>query len=222
MRLLAACGVFLIAVSAFSGCNISINAVQGSGIVVTDVRDVPDFDSIRLQTSMDVTVQIGDTTSLVVEGDDNLCELIRTEVSNTGTLTISKDKRFTSRSPVVVRITVPQLNDVEVSGSGDIVVEGLTGGSFTAEVHGSGDIVASGTATKINANVAGSGSVDLSDVKANVATATVSGSGDIYVCASEGVTATVSGSGDIEYSGHSGQNPEVTSVVSGSGDVSRR
>ncbi|MFK7819881.1 MAG: head GIN domain-containing protein [Planctomycetaceae bacterium] len=221
MRILAACGLFLMAVS-LSGCNIAINAVQGSGQLATDVRDVSEFQSIRLYTSVDVVVQVGESTTLEVEGDDNLCELISTEVSGDGWLTISSNKSFSTRNPITVRITTPSLENVELAGSGDITVEGLTGDRFDAQVSGSGDIIASGTADRIEAAVAGSGSIDMSELKAAVADATVSGSGDIIVCANKEVTATVSGSGEIEYSGHSGQKPDVSTTVNGSGDVSAR
>lgn len=189
--------------------------------MVTDVRDLPEFSKISLDGSTNVELQIGDEQSVEVDVDDNLVDVITTEVSD-GELTISSNESYSTSSGITVRITIAELQSVEVAGSGNVTASGLTGDSLSVTVLGSGDVVVTGTATKVTAHVTGSGDIDLTNLKAETVTADVTGSGDIDVTASGTIAATVSGSGDITYSGHSGGEPTVTSTVHGSGDVEKR
>ena len=189
--------------------------------MVTDVRDLPEFNKVALQGSPNVEVQIGEQQSVEVEVDDNLVDVITTEVSD-GELTISSNESYSTSSGITVRITIPQLESVQVAGSGNVTASGLAESSFSGIVSGSGDVVVTGTATSVTTHVTGSGDIDLSDLRAETVTAEVTGSGDIDVTASQTVAATVTGSGDITYSGHSGGEPTVTSTINGSGDVEKR
>ncbi len=196
-------------------------SVAGSGNMVTDIRDVPQFDRVLVEGSTDVTVSIGDTQSVEVDVDDNLVDIITTEVSD-GRLVVSSSQGYSSSGGVVVRITVPELNGVGITGSGDLTASGLRAKDFEASVAGSGDITVTGETATVTARVAGSGTIDASKLHSTEAVAKIAGSGDIYVCASSKVTAKIAGSGDIAYSGHSGMEPEVSTSVAGSGDVTKR
>lgn len=217
MRLLLGCFLFSI-VGLASGCHVAFDSIQGSGIKVTDIRAVADFTKLSVSNSADVIVQIGDEQSVEVDIDDNLVDVITTEVSN-GRLSISSNQSYSTNVGLQVRITVPRLEAVSISGSGDVTVTGLSNDEFKASITGSGDIKAAGTATAVEAKVTGSGTVDLAELHAETAEAKVTGSGDIYVCASKDVSARVTGSGDISYAGHSDLNPAVSSSVTGSGNV---
>jgi Putative auto-transporter adhesin, head GIN domain len=83
---------------------------------------------------------------------------------------------------------------------------------------GSGVLRASGTVTRLDASLTGSGDAQLSDLTARDARAVVSGSGRILVTATHSLSASVPGSGAVVYTG----NPEhVTTSSSGSGAVVR-
>ncbi len=224
MRILAGCALFL-AFAATSGCHVSLNGlgpgVQGSGLKVTDVRAVPEFTKVRVRNSANVIIQIGDEQSVEVEVDDNLVDVITTDVSG-GEMTVSSDGSYSTNLGVTVRVTVPKLEAASINGSGDITVSGLAAEKFEATVRGSGDIRVVGTATRIEAKVTGSGDIDLSQLNADTGAAKVTGSGDISICVSEKLDARVTGSGDIRYGGHSGSEPKVDESVTGSGNISKR
>lgn len=213
-------------ITAATGCNVSINgnpltATKGSGIAVTDIRDVAEFTRIKVTGSADVDVTFGDEPSLEVEVDDNLVESITTEVDD-GELTIGSEGSYSTSLGVKVRITMLALESVSVSGSGSVNVDDLKGDSFEVSVSGSGDVKVDGKVTRVTANVAGSGDVDLTELQAVEVDASIAGSGDIDVTASEKVTASIAGSGDISYDGHSGAEPKVESQIVGSGDIDKR
>lgn len=223
MRLTAICG--LLSALCVSGCVVNMNggfnAVQGSGNMVTDIRDLPQFDSVLLEGSSNVVITIGDVQAVEVDADDNIVDVITTEVDQ-GRLVVSSSHNYSTQNEVVVRITIPELKKIGISGSGDVTVTELASPEFEASVAGSGDIIVTGTAGTVTARVAGSGTIDLTQLHASDAVAKIAGSGDIYVCASASITAKIAGSGDVQYSGHSGMSPKVSTSVAGSGDVTQR
>jgi hypothetical protein len=92
---------------------------------------------------------------------------------------------------------------VNVTGSGNmnlnLVTENLSG-----SLTGSGDVKLSGTTREFKCSVTGSGDFLAYDLRADKVDANVTGSGDIQITAVNEFNARVSGSGDITYKG----NPE--------------
>ena len=62
-----------------SGCTLA--GVRGSGDLVTESRQVSDFDRVALSGSGQVVITQGAEEGLSVEADDNLMQYVRTEVS---------------------------------------------------------------------------------------------------------------------------------------------
>ncbi len=81
---------------------------------------------------------------------------------------------------------------------------------------GSGTLTASGTATRLDVTVSGSGAVQFTRLVAKNVRAVVSGSGSIFTTATQSLDGSVSGSGAILYVG----NPQdVTKSVTGTGVI---
>lgn len=229
----------LMAAPAAFGCGISVDwdgpAVAGSGVRTSVNRTVASFDRVDVGGAYDVVIRVGAAPSVVLEGDDNLLPLIRTEVRN-GTLHINAEDDMRSREPIRISIGVAALNGVHSGGSSDVAVRDVRSeafdasvsgsseltangdfGDLSASISGSGEITMSGTADGIDGRVSGSGELDLLDVRARSARVDVSGSGGATVQVSDRLDAKVSGSGDVRYRGQ----PAVSMDVSGSGDVER-
>lgn len=102
-----------------------------------------------------------------------------------------------------------------VYGSGDISLDDIEVSNLELEVNGSGDIVVDGRTKDLRIKVNGSGDIDARSLEARNAQARVNGSGDIVLHATEELSAAVSGSGDIRYKG----SPKVSVKDNGSGDV---
>ena len=221
------------------GCGIAVDwdgpAVAGSGVRTSVSRTVSAFDRVDIGGEYDVVIRVGAAPSVVLEGDDNLLPLIRTEVRG-GKLHIDSEDDLRSRDPIRITIGVATLNGVHSGGSSDVAVRDVRSDAFAASVSGSSDLTANGefgdlsasisgsgeihmtgTADGIDGEVSGSGELDLLEVRARSARVDVSGSGGATVQVSERLDAKVSGSGDVRYRGQ----PAVTADVSGSGDVER-
>ena len=212
--------VFVLAVSASADGWFSrrFKGEKGSGDLVTETRDVKPFTRIETRGSADITVIVGEEQTVEITFDDNLIDYIETRVRGK-TLKIDHTESYSSQSACEIVITVPSLERISCSGSGDIVVERLNAESFEFKLSGSGHFTAEGKAEELDINLSGSGDIDTRDLVAQEAYVKISGSGDVKVHAVESLEAKVSGSGDISYYG----DPEhVSRSVTGSGRIRSR
>ncbi len=194
----------------------STSSTQGSGVPVTQTRDVASFTSVELAGSNDVVVRVGASQSVVVKADDNLIDRVTTEVKS-GTLVIGNTPgSFSTKSPMSVEVTVPTLNALTLAGSGNIVVDDIEAESLEVDLPGSGTLTGNGTATRLDVTVGGSGIVQFTQLVAKDVRAAVAGSGSIFITVTKSLDASISGSGAIVYTG----NPQdVTRSVTGSGAI---
>jgi hypothetical protein len=208
--------------------------IQGDGNTTSQPREVPAFSSIQLESSADVAVKVGAPQSVVVVADSNLQQHVKTEVRD-GTLVIDTDGDLRPKQPLRVEVSVPQLEDLEIDGSGNVTIDGARGdsslsidgsgdirwkgdaGKLRVDIEGSGGVVLAGTAAELTVEVSGSGDVDAKELSARDATVEVEGSGDVAVHVEGGkLRAEVSGSGDVRWSGNA---TVERAVVSGSGAI---
>ncbi|OIO56662.1 MAG: hypothetical protein AUJ47_12725 [Candidatus Marinimicrobia bacterium CG1_02_48_14] len=222
--------VFFACVS-FGGC------IDGSGQVKSETREVASFSGINISGSADVFLTPGETQSLTIQTDDNLLELITTDVKGQN-LYIGNKKCFKTRNDVKIFITVPTLSDVTISGSsdvkgadlfkcGDLGLKISGSGNITLAVDaddvdmsisGSGDMEIKGSAEDLTIRISGSGGLNSRDLETKSVTAIISGSGDCMVNTTGDLNAVISGSGDVTYFG----NPKsVDTSISGSGSVKK-
>jgi Putative auto-transporter adhesin, head GIN domain len=189
--------------------------VQGSGIPATQTRNLRSFASVDLAGASKVTIHVGGDQSVVVHADDNLIDLVTTDVRH-GRLVIDNHPDLTTRSPMSVDVTVSELETLVLSGSGIVTADGVRAKDLSVRVPGSGLVRLSGTADRLHADLAGSGDVQLQDLAARDVTAKLSGSGRLQVHAAESLDAVVSGSGAIFYTG---DPASVSRNVTGSGAI---
>lgn len=187
----------------------------GSGVTASDARSLPAFTGVELAGSNTLVVRVGGEQAVVVRGDDNLIDLVTTEVA-AGRLVVAETGSFQTNVPMTVDVTVPSLTALELSGSGLVVVDGLMAERATIRVPGSGLVRGGGTVDQLVVDVSGSGAAQLEGLEARDVTASLSGSGVIRVTATGRLDARVSGTGTVLYGG----SPEtVTREVTGTGAI---
>jgi hypothetical protein len=222
-----------------AGCIIVINgkSAQGSGNIITGERKVSEFNKVHLKSSGNVFLTLGEKQTMRIKTDDNILPLIETDVSGQK-LTISHGKHYLRPTVFEVFITVNNLEEVaisgsgnvrgknrfmaeafytEISGSGDMDLEVETG-RLEAKISGSGSIRLAGKAENYTVSISGSGEVKAFEVQAKNVSVKISGSGDCRVHASESLVAKISGSGDVYYKGR----PQINTKISGSGSLISR
>jgi Putative auto-transporter adhesin, head GIN domain len=214
--------------------------VIGSGHAKTESRTVSGFTAVELAGSGMVDIRQTGVESLTVTADDNILPYIQTEVSG-GRLRLSENGPFfgffVPRTPIHYDLTVKDLAALEISGSGEVAMTGLTATDMSIAISGSGSLtLANLAATTLDASISGSGAMQVSgtvqtqsvsvsgsgaysgrDLASATARVDVSGAGDITVQVSDTLDAQISGSGSVTYYGH----PAVTDHVSGSGSIAQ-
>lgn len=114
-------------------------------------------------------------------------------------------------------VVTPQFS-ASLSGSGELIADGLVVGSANLVLAGSGAMeVLSGSTDILSVVLSGSGESQLFRVEAGTADVTLTGSGDVEVTATEAVHAVLTGSGALRIHGDPAEREVVTT---GSGDVS--
>ena len=213
--------------------------VEGSGDLVTETRRVEGFRSIKIDIRGDVVITKGDVFEMSIRTDDNLIDDITTEVRN-DTLYLNRDPEYRCIDPTLMEITIsmPELQDIKIDGSADIVIED----SFQAEemhftIDGSGDITTKAPlfAGVFDLKIDGTGDVklelDVVELKTDVdgsADMTYSGFAEKHYVFIDGTsdmrafdletditTITIDGSGSCEVN----VVEELTVDIDGSGDV---
>ena len=191
----------------------------GSGHVITTTREVTDFDSITFSSFGDLTIRTGDHEGLTIEAEDNVVPEILTEMRGS-TLVIryaqqGGQMRVRPTQPVRLTLIVKQLQRVDLSGAGNVRVEGLQADHLQTTLSGAGNLEASGTVKQLDAVLSGAGSYQGGDLRAETATITLSGVGGATVWATQHLNVTVSGVGWVNYYGQ----PQLTRTVTGLGNV---
>ncbi len=210
--------ILLIALSIVTfACEDNGPTVQGNGPVVTRTLDLDNVRGLAVSGSMDVVISQGPTQEVTVAGQANLIDILSTRVTN-GLWEVRFTENTRSSEDFTVFITIPDVDQINVSGSGSVSSDGdLALDVLSIAVSGSGDVSLAGSLDKQTVQVSGSGDVSNYSLTSRETTATISGSGAVRITATELLNATVSGSGDIRYRGNP---PTVNQSVSGSGRVS--
>ncbi len=213
---------------------------RGSGKVITENRDVTTFSKISLKGIGNLKISQGDTESLRIEAEDNLMKKIETEVrGDTLHIGFKLAWPFWSVWPtkdVNFYVTVKNLSDVSVNGSGKIdfttlalqdvglrvsgsgTITGttLTGRNVTINISGSGKVRLGLNVEKIVSHISGSGDFSLNGI-ATDQEISISGSGKYLAkdLVSQNVKVDISGSGKSEVNAQK----SLTVKISGSGKV---
>ncbi|OFY09350.1 MAG: hypothetical protein A2W93_06975 [Bacteroidetes bacterium GWF2_43_63] len=209
--------------------------IEGNCNVITVHRNTGQFTAVESSGSLDVKI-IRDTACFVeIEGEENLIPYIDTEVHD-GTLIIDVAHRrnLDPNYPIVVYVHVPDLESIELSGSGSIESDSLSAqhmdvrlsgsgdislqlvaNTVDATISGSGDINLSGSATSADFKISGSGDIHAYTFPVSECMADISGSGSMYLTVSDLLDVVISGSGNVHYYG----TAAVSVNVLGSGQV---
>ncbi len=214
---------------------------RGSGNMVTETREVSNFRSVEISYPAAVFIRQGSAESLEIEAEDNLLPNLKTEVKN-GRLEIfyrrENGKHVNPTETVRITIVVKDLDDVDFSSAGELIIEQLKADSLGVSLSGAGNLeldgievnalqvdlsgagsgTASGVADDLDLSISGFGDFDAGDLHSQEARVDISGAGSATVWVDEELDASVSGAGSVNYYG----SAAVTRRVSGVGGVNHR
>lgn len=191
--------------------------IKGSGQVTSETRPASGFTGVDLQTTGDVTITIGKVDSVVVEADDNILPLLKTEVIGSQLL-ISKraNTKISTRNPMRFIVTMKKLENASMSGTGDIKIDGLDSDLVKFDLSGTGSITANGKVKTLHVSLPGTGKIVCEELEADTVIAHHSGNGEITVRAGHSLDANITGVGSINYYG---DPAEITKTITGHGSI---
>lgn len=224
-----------------SGCHwLDQTRVTGTGAVVERQQALGDGVT-RVLAGGPATLHLvaGEPRGILIKGQANLLPyLVLTESGDKLEIEVKEGYRLDPTEPLELTITLPELNELALAGTGNGDLSGFKGDELVLSVAGTGDIVASqlelkrlegniagtgslelgsGSAQAIELNIAGSGDVLGSEMRGKEVEVNIAGSGDVAVRAQEMLKVGIAGSGNIAYWG----DPKVEQQIAGSGGVTR-
>ena len=223
-----------------SGGALTSNGVIGSGVVAQENRTVNGFTRVVLDGEGTLHIEQGAAEELIVTAEDNLLPYILTEVQ--GDILEIRTQSFIDlqpTQPIEYHLTVVSLQNVMLSGVGDITVSDLISPQLALTLSGVGNVeVTNLEADELDIVFSGVGNFDISGT-VDVQRLTITGLGDYEardltsldatisivgndtqtatVRVSDMLTVTINGDGMVFYIG----DPFVDSNITGSGSVQK-
>lgn len=222
---------------------INANCIQGEGTVTTEILPINSFNKIDLAFASNVTVSQGATQEVSVTGHPNIIALLKRDVVN-GLFVLQLEDGCYNNYHLSVDITIPNIEQVKLSGSGNIIVSSFTNqNDLILDLTGSGDmtihdfegsenlkidLAGSGNITThgfegtdvLDINLAGSGDITANSNTMNLTTFTLllTGSGNYngFPLSIDDCVVSLSGSGNAELTA----SHTLSVIIGGSGNVS--
>jgi hypothetical protein len=218
--------------------NISFNRqiIDGSGKLASEERSVSDVERVSLTDIGSLEIIQGSEEGLTVEADDNILPYLQTRMRGRElVIEVQNGIQVQPDTPIRYTLRVKSLNQVSVSGAGNISAAELNTGDLALKISGSGNVkIDQLTAEDLQVNTSGSGNFELAgevqtqditisgsgrytagDLASKSTDIRVSGSGDLIVWAADSLKISISGRGTVSYYG----SPAVSQTITGSGEV---
>ncbi|TFH26681.1 MAG: DUF2807 domain-containing protein, partial [Bacteroidia bacterium] len=95
--------------------------ISGNGDVVEETRDISGFTGVEVSTGIDVYLTQGDGFEVMVEADENLQDVILTELKGDRLVVRTDHVNIRSAKSKKVHVTLPELSELKISSAGDCV-----------------------------------------------------------------------------------------------------
>jgi Putative auto-transporter adhesin, head GIN domain len=187
--------------------------VVGSGVIKTQLRNVVDFNEVKASGAMNVEILAGETFLVEVEADDNLIEHIITELDGE-TLKIYTENRLSAKSKIVVRVSMPNLKEANVSGASKMNISGIQNEDLSLRASGASKINIKGETKSLDIDISGASKIDAEALIAESVKAEASGASSAVINATQQLDADASGASKISYIGDLKDIREHTSGAS--------
>lgn len=191
--------------------------IKGNGKRELQKRQVASFSSISTNGAFTIEVTCQKDASLEIEGDENVLDFVKTEVGG-NILRIENSQSYSVSEPVLVRISVPNLEGLAVNGAGHINVKGMNNEKFEIDTNGAPTITVAGTTKLVDIAANGAGKVDSQDLHATRAVVDVRGAARVDLDVSDQLDVKISGPSSVTYNG----NPTVNKTIQGPGKLTRK
>lgn len=222
-----------------TSCNFDVNfgaGKAGNGVLAEQTRSITEeFTKVSASEGLDVYVAQGSDFEIRVEADENVIDLIATDIKN-GKLRVHTTENIGNATKTVY-VTLPVVDalssssgaDLEVKGtvqtdeidlsasSGSDLIASIQSSSVEANSSSGAMIQLTGEAAQLSADASSGSNIRAQDFETKNCTASASSGADVRIHVTESLTANASSGGNIAYKG----DPQVAKNKSVSGNVSK-
>lgn len=222
-------GIFL--ALGISSC-IFTPTIKGNGNVVEQERHLNDFDKIKASRGMNVYITQGNETEVLVKADENLLEVIKTEVVG-DVLEVKATSNIRNAEENKVFITLPEVESIKASAGCNVYSENeinsksleisASAGSnihlsiktqeASAKASAGSNINLEGEAENFYGKASAGSNIKAGELKTSNTEAKVSAGANIWISTKSKLQANASSGGNVFYSG----DPTHTDINKSSG-----
>jgi hypothetical protein len=187
--------------------------IKGSGNIMSETRNAANFNKIDVGGVFEVEIVAQKDFSVQVEADDNLLPYIVTEVDG-NTLEIKTRKSISSKNPLRVRISAPNIENLDISGASKISLANLKNESLNIDSSGASKINIDGETKNLIIDMSGASRLDAENLRAENVSVEASGASNASVFVSGDLKADLSGTSQVNYVGNPQNLQKKTSGAS--------
>ncbi|MCH8319078.1 MAG: DUF2807 domain-containing protein [Bacteroidetes bacterium] len=215
----------------------SFDCLKSTGTIITEKRNLPDFNSIFIEDNIDVYIVQDTFRNVKIEAGKNIISNIKTEVTEKTLFIKNANKCNWVRSykkKIKVFVTTNDLITITHDGEGLITSNDTLTDTLFLHITGAGDIKLninakqiwlamyvlgnvelSGETDRLNASVNSFGHLLTKDLICKECDILSTGEGDAYIHCEKSLKATIRHVGNIYFYG----NPEVERIITGDGKI---
>ena len=209
----------------------AFSSIKASDHIVTENRNVTDFNSISVSSAIKVIVTDDNfNQQITIKGPDNVLEVLKTDVVD-GQLKLRFDKpvNFVSKD-VIVTIPHRKLRAIDVSGASSVVINhsmkveqfvaelsgaskadlNLVSNKIQLNLSGASNININGNAQNLFADISGASKLNAKNLKVSDVKVDCSGASKAEVWAVDRLNADASGASKIVYANEANLSKEVS------------
>lgn len=189
---------------------------QGSGVLMSEDRFVGEFAAVDVAGALHAQIEIDEPLSVVAEFDDNLLDNLQTDVRG-DTLYIWCDPECDPSSGAVIRITMPMLVSIDVSGASLVEAGLFSDETLSLDASGASRIEVHGSVNELEVDASGASRIEAGGLTIDLLDVSLSGASNAEVDVRERASGGLSGASKLTITGDG--NPDVDIDTSGASSV---
>lgn len=189
--------ILLLSTLSLLSCNgVYHSSVVGNGDTIKKKISATEFSTVDASHAFDITISVGNETSVSVEADENILKYVEAYVKNK-TLYLGIENNINIHGNIRAIISTPELNKVDLSGACKINVDGINTDKFVVDMSGACKGTFSGKTDKLYIDLSGATKINTADLIAKDVKIDVSGASKCYTYSSNSIFADASGASKI-------------------------
>lgn len=205
----------IVPIVAVFGAGKWMKGIRGSGDIMTEIRDINQFDCINLGVCCDFTLEQGNAQELTIEADDNILGYILSYVQEE-VLHINTKNSLTPSKRIKINLTTPIFKDLTISGSASAYLKNVKAESVKIKISGTGKLRGEGEIESLELAISGVGNIEFREIKTQFTKLKISGKGKAELFVDDSLDALINGTGKATVWG----NPKnVNKQINGLGKI---